>query len=334
MMMTMRHIGAALALACGVVLTTNIHASTGCAGDLDGDHQTTISDLLTVINAWGPCAGCVGDITSNGMVNIDDLLVVLNTWGACACTPQNGCLAATRLWCENFEHGNYSRWTGGYSNWSSCATTGFALDKWLSPLHAQRSQVSCSAADSHRGYGGLRFNGDVVLPSFTISSPGGIDAPNGVVVSYWSWLSTPHTFSPTQWMSFLTIVDDCSNNWTGVIGLNLDDSTGRLKPSHMTSVTYASNAPAFPLQQWVRTTAYVNYYTGEMHVWQNGQKVASAAFTRPVKKMCQWHWGLYASGNNSNIILYEDDISVVKLNQPMTNFTIEPWFAANLVPCP
>jgi hypothetical protein len=69
-----------------------------------------------------------------------------------------------------------------------------------------------------------------------------------------------------------------------------------------------------------------------MHVWQNGRKICSATFSRPVTTMCQWHFGLYASGPNDNISLYEEDLSIVKLNQPLTNFTTEPWFNAAL-PC-
>jgi hypothetical protein len=309
-------------------------ASTGCIGDVNNDHVVNVSDLLMVINAWGPCTNCTVDPVANNLVNIDDLLAVLSGWGPCTCLPQFGCVPATKLWCDNFELANYSRWTGGYSSWSSCATTGFALDQWVSSLRSQRSQVACTAADSHRGYGGLRFNGNQMLSSFTISSPGGIDAPNGVVVTFWNWLATPHTFSPTQWMSVMTITDDCSNNWTNVLTLNIDDSSRRIKPVHVTSVQYEPGAPAFPLQQWVRTTAYVNYYTGAMHVWQNGRKIVSATFTRAVPKMCQWHFGLYASGNNSNIVLYEDDMSIVKLQQPLTNFTIEPWFTPALLTCP
>jgi hypothetical protein len=107
----------------------------------------------------------------------------------------------------------------------------------------------------------------------------------------------------------------------------------RVKPVHVSSVSYAPNAPSMPLRQWVRTTVYINYYTGSMHVWQNGQKVVSAAFTRPIPTMCQWHWGLYASGPNDDIVLYEEDISIVKLQQPLTNFTVEPWFAGSTLAC-
>jgi hypothetical protein len=49
--------------------------------------------------------------------------------------------------------------------------------------------------------------------------------------------------------------------------------------------------------------------------------------------MCQWHWGLYASGPNDDVTLYEENISIVKLQSALTNFTIEPWFANGTLPC-
>ena len=35
---------------------------------------------------------------------------------------------------------------------------------------------------------------------------------------------------------------------------------------------------------------------------------------------------LYASGPNDDVILYEDDLRIIKLTQPLTNLTAEPTF--------
>jgi hypothetical protein len=305
-------------------------ASLGCASDITNNHLTNVEDLLMVIDNWGacpaPCAADVAPVGGNGMVDVADLLAVINNWGACPCLALFGCVSANSIWCEDFELGNYSRWTGGYSASGVCRTSAFNASLFISPMNSQRSQVFCvNPNDSHRGYGGLRFQGDAVLPSFTIPSSGGINAPNGVVVQFNIWLNVPYAFSPTKWLSLMTATHDCSNNWDQVVTLNLDDATRRLKPVHVSSVTYAPGAPAVPLQQWARVTVYLNYSTGSMHVWQNGVKVVSATFTRPITTICQWHWGLYASGNNDDIVLHEDSIRILKLQQPLTNFTIEPW---------
>ncbi|MDG1838654.1 MAG: FG-GAP repeat protein [Phycisphaerales bacterium] len=58
-------------------------ASSGCSGDLDGDVDVDVNDLLAIINAWGPCTGCLEDIDGNGIVGADDLLEVIGAWGWC-----------------------------------------------------------------------------------------------------------------------------------------------------------------------------------------------------------------------------------------------------------
>jgi probable HAF family extracellular repeat protein len=60
-------------------------------GDIIGDGDVNIDDLLAVISAWGPCpapsnsGSCLADIypppSGDGQVNVDDLLRVINNWG-------------------------------------------------------------------------------------------------------------------------------------------------------------------------------------------------------------------------------------------------------------
>jgi hypothetical protein len=52
-------------------------------GDVNGDGNTDVDDLLAVLNAWGPCADCPADLTDDDIVNVDDLLAVINGWNAC-----------------------------------------------------------------------------------------------------------------------------------------------------------------------------------------------------------------------------------------------------------
>ncbi len=54
-----------------------------CVADITGDGTVNVSDLLAVINAWGPCGGCAADITGDGVVGVNDLLAVINAWGPC-----------------------------------------------------------------------------------------------------------------------------------------------------------------------------------------------------------------------------------------------------------
>jgi hypothetical protein len=58
-----------------------------CEGDLNGDGQIGIVDLIDMLAAWGPCPGapdpCPGDLDGDGLVRITDFLDLLSLWGPC-----------------------------------------------------------------------------------------------------------------------------------------------------------------------------------------------------------------------------------------------------------
>jgi hypothetical protein len=70
-----------------------------------------------------------------------------------------------------------------------------------------------------------------------------------------------------------------------------------------------------------------------MVVWQNGQRLLSATFSRPDTDICQWHWGAYASMDNYDVVLYEDDNSIWKLEEAWTDFDVEPLFGVTQAVC-
>jgi hypothetical protein len=250
------------------------------------------------------------------------------------------CIQATQLWFDDFETNDYSRWTGqDYGNdWKDgfCHANGFSSDQAVSPTHSHRSEITCASDESHRGYGGLQFDGDSVLSGYTNQGTG-IDAPNGVVNTFHSWLEAPYVFENGRWFSFWTTNNDCGWN-DDVITLGLEDSSNVLTPAHIKStggtVTFVNDPPGFPMGQWVRITIYMNYVTGVMAVWQDGQKLLDATFTRSDTDICQWHWGAYASPDNTDVVLYEDDNSIWKLDEPWTNFEVEPWLGESQAVCP
>jgi hypothetical protein len=57
--------------------------STPCPSDLDGDGEVGFTDLLAILERWGPCPGCPEDIDGDGIVGMNDLLAVLLLWGGC-----------------------------------------------------------------------------------------------------------------------------------------------------------------------------------------------------------------------------------------------------------
>ena len=49
-------------------------------GDVNGDGEVNVSDVLAVISAWGPCGDCPEDLNGDGNVNVTDLLDVIANW--------------------------------------------------------------------------------------------------------------------------------------------------------------------------------------------------------------------------------------------------------------
>ncbi len=59
----------------------------GCEGDVDGNGQVDILDLLAVISDFGTCPDepeeCPADLDGDGFVFVTDLLIVLQNFGPC-----------------------------------------------------------------------------------------------------------------------------------------------------------------------------------------------------------------------------------------------------------
>ena len=53
-----------------------------CTGDIDGDGEIAVTDLLAVIDQWGQSSS-PADINGDGIVNVTDLLIVVGNWGTC-----------------------------------------------------------------------------------------------------------------------------------------------------------------------------------------------------------------------------------------------------------
>ncbi len=248
------------------------------------------------------------------------------------------CVRARRLWSDDFETGDHSRWTSNayvsVLNRGGCHHSGFSSDRVHGGVRAHVTQVACPQGQNHRVYGGLQFSGDQVIPRFT-NTGGGIDAPHGIVVTFWSWLDAAG-FGNGRWMSLFTTNNRCDHS-DRVVTFGLEDATNRNTPAHVIStggtLQYAAARAAFPMRAWTRTTVYLNYYTGQLHVWQDGVSQMHGTFRRNSTQICQMHWGLYASGNNPAITLFEDDMSVWKLEQPLAGFDAEPLLGQTMPVC-
>jgi hypothetical protein len=249
------------------------------------------------------------------------------------------CFDATMLWFEDFETGDYSRWTSnGYGDeWGDdCQNNGLSTETSVSGETSQRSEIVCpyTADDVHRGYGGLQFSGDEVESSFTNSGTG-TDAPDGIVNTMWLRIDSPTVFENGTWIDLWTVNAAC--DWSdAVLTLGIEDPSDRLAAAHYQnggSRTFEPNAPGIPRGQWFRVTIYFNYHTGQMHVWQDGESISHVTFSRPIRTVCHWHWGLYASADNDDVVMFEDDKSIWKLNEPWDDFSVEPYFGEEIATC-
>jgi len=73
----------------GVNSPTNFAGQTGSVvascdtADLDANSVVGFSDLVIVLNNWGPCGLCAPDLDRSGAVNFADLTALLSRWGPC-----------------------------------------------------------------------------------------------------------------------------------------------------------------------------------------------------------------------------------------------------------
>ena len=65
---------------------SDLSASIDCGdptvlGDVNGDGVVNVTDLLAIMDVWGPCTDCPADLNGDGLVNVVDLLEVIGNWG-------------------------------------------------------------------------------------------------------------------------------------------------------------------------------------------------------------------------------------------------------------
>ena len=61
-----------------ILLRPDCDSEPPCAGDVDGDGDTTTSDILAILAAWGTAGG---DVTGDGTTDVNDMLLVIGDFG-------------------------------------------------------------------------------------------------------------------------------------------------------------------------------------------------------------------------------------------------------------
>ncbi|MBI5477461.1 MAG: hypothetical protein HY906_01320 [Deltaproteobacteria bacterium] len=227
---------------------------------------------------------------------------------------------ATPFWRSGFETGFPGEWLD-YDNGSYTATGvpngGFAeawtiVDRTQLPDvfagdHAYKGWLLAAQADSHRAYPVLHT-----------------DVPSPLCNSFMVWLDVDYgLLTAPEWVHFAT----WGNNpdWA-VHTMSVRDR--KLEMAHLAwSYIGPTPQPDFPLRQWVRFTAYVDYAgaSGYIRVWQDGVPVLEGTYSTVAGTSLQRaHWGMYASGSITQGVQYNDEIQLWTLDGPWTDLDVEP----------
>jgi hypothetical protein len=59
-----------------------ITCGSACPGDINADGEVGVTDLLSIIAAWGS-DDPLADIDGDGIVGVGDLLTTIGNWGSC-----------------------------------------------------------------------------------------------------------------------------------------------------------------------------------------------------------------------------------------------------------
>ncbi len=290
----------------------------------DDTSDASLDARALIADAWRPSA--------------TDALVAPDASGACT---DCACVGADRLFGEDLESGGPRGFTGSsYDDvWGNdCQSTRTQSELTHGGSFAQRSEIVCASdTDVHRGYGGVQFSGDRALSSYTNSGTG-IEAPSGMVSTHWLRLHAGYPLGGGRWVSLFTINPSCDYT-TRVVTVGIDQADGLLRAAHYWpegTEQISPEAVPLPLDRWVRLTVYVDLDDGILHVWQDGRSTLHVTgIVRPLRTYCQWHWGLYASGDNTDLVLHEDDFTLHRLHEPWTDWAREPWLGEGGMPtCP
>ncbi len=157
--------------------------------------------------------------------------------------------------------------------------------------------------------------------------------PDGIyrtpcLVSLWVYLDMPLEFRPpgkiNDWMSFVTLTPDSSDDWVRTVLVNVGpDGYARLmhvpRQGEQTYIYQAgangndpTGALKFRQKEWVRLDVYIDFSPsgGYAKVWQNQQLVSHAAVEGGAGGLAQAHFGLYASAAVPSGTVYNDHMRI------------------------
>lgn len=226
---------------------------------------------------------------------------------------------ATPVWSSGFENGfpgeflNYENgWSpsgddipGRTSSWTIIDST--SGEPLVEGDHAYRARIVQADSTNHRAYPNLHTS-----------------IPSPYVNSFMVYLDANYAeLTPSDWISFATWSND--PNWLTLATFSLRDR--KIEMAHVDwEYVGPMPQPDVPLRQWIRFTAYIDHTSGgEIAIWQDGVLVIRGIFhSNPDDRLLRAHWGLYTNPGVSQATMYNDDIQIWTLSEPLQDFTDEP----------
>lgn len=266
--------------------------------------------------------------------NAGNTSLVSYNWTVTSSTPPTGntqTVAGTLRWRSGFENGVPGEWLNYINNYFSHGNITGALGWTLvtptaGPVYSGNYAFKGSVLGFYGQNGGVRrayplLNTNIPTPmvnTFMVY----LDVDYNVMTTYNDWISiATYTNHPD-------II-----NWPDIHSISIVNR--RLELGHMESPGFSGQyvgpapQPEFPTRRWVRITTYIQYESsgrGRVDVWQDGVRVLTGIqqSTTNGTTMTAGHWGLYTNDATWQAHLYNDDISIWSLNQPLTDFVREP----------
>lgn len=222
----------------------------------------------------------------------------------------------------------------GDSGWAIIDNAQAAVDgvPALEGGHMYKGWVNSASSSSHRAYPVVHLD--------QASGGGNPDFPNGVpspMVNkfhvYMDWDSG--AYPAWSWVSLFTL---CNNTtWNVITG-------SMLSPGDLLELAHVGGYGDFdegngweriggntymPANEWTSFTVYADFRPEYdiLYVWMNGEPILRAnggEVDQDSDYLKRAHWGLYASGQISDAVMYNDSIQLWTLTKPWTDFSTPP----------
>lgn len=267
--------------------------------------------------------------------NAGNMTVISHSWVVTANNPtppgNSQIVAGTLRWRSGFENGVPGEWLNYIQNFFANGNISGALGWTL--VNTGNGEPVFSGNYAYKG-SVLSFSGagGGVRRAYPVINS---DIPTPLINTFMIYVDVNYNVMGSgDWISIATYANHPDRiNWPDLHGLSIVNR--RLEMAHMESPGFSGQyvgpmpQPEFPTRRWVRITTYIHYEPngrGRVDVWQDGVRVYTGIQQNISTNttMTVGHWGLYTNDANWQAHLYNDDMSIWSLSQPLTDFTREP----------